>query len=356
MRIAQVCPYSLSSPGGVQGQVTGLSRVLAGMGHHVEVVAPCDGPPPNAQVRPVGTSVRVPANGSQAPVALSPACALRTVAALHDGDFDVVHLQEPLVPAPCLSALLASRRPLIGTFHRSGAGATYRMLGPLLGRLLDRLSLRVAVSPQARTTARDHLGGEYRLAFNAVDIEPFSSAVPTPTEGPTIFFIGRHEPRKGLGILLEAFATLPDDVRLWVASDGPQTQELRSRYGADGRIRWLGRVSDQERASRLRGADVVCAPSLRGESFGMVVLEAMAAGRPLVVSDLAGYRSVATDRKDALMVPPGDAAALAAALREVLGDPGLAQALGARGRERAEGLSMRRLAELYLDLYDEARR
>jgi len=351
VRIAQVCPYSLTVPGGVQGQVTGLARSLRSLGHHVVVLGPCDGPPPEPGVRPLGRSIPLAANGSVAPIAPDVACALRTIAALADEHFDVVHLHEPLVPGPTLTGLLYRDGPVVGTFHMAGASAAYRMLRPLLARWADRLTLRCAVSQDAIYTARQALGGRYELVFNAIDTLPFAKATPTPTAGPTVFFIGRHEPRKGLAVLLRAFASLPADTRLWIASDGPQTAELLAEHGGDPRIEWLGRIDDGERAARMRGADVVCAPSIHGESFGVVLLEAMAAGTPVVASDLPGYRTVATDGVDAVLVPPGDAGALAEGLRAVLGDRRLAEALSAAGEARAAELSMDRLAERYLDLF-----
>src|SRR5204862_7934819 len=166
------------------------------------------------------------------------------------------------------------------------------------------------------------------------------------------FFVGRHEPRKGLTVLLEAMQLLAADVHLWVASDGPETAELRARYGHDARIEWLGRIDEREKAARLRGADVFCAPSLRGESFGVVLLEGMAAQTPIVASDLPGYRNVARAGADALLVPPGDVDALAGALAGVLETPSCAERLVASGEQRAEEFSMDNLAARYLTLYE----
>jgi phosphatidylinositol alpha-mannosyltransferase len=153
-------------------------------------------------------------------------------------------------------------------------------------------------------------------------------------------------------VLLAAVHDLPDDVRVWVGGDGPQGAELRSRYRFDPRIEWLGRISDDERAARMRGCTVYCSPSVRGESFGMVLLEAMASGAALVASDLDGHRNVATDGLDALLAPVGDAEALAKALRRVLEDEGLRAELVAGGHRRAEQLSMGHLADRYLEIYD----
>jgi len=199
--------------------------------------------------------------------------------------------------------------------------------------------------------AQGALGGEYELLFNGIEVDRFAGAEPWPTDGPTIFFLGRHEPRKGLDVLLAALGDLPDDVHLWVGGDGPQSAELREEYGHDTRIEWLGRISDDERAARMRGCTVYCSPSVRGESFGMVLLEAMAAGCALVASDLDGHRNVATDGVDALLAPVGDASSLAKALRRVLDDSTLRAELIAGGRRRAEELSMGRLAERYSEIY-----
>lgn len=348
-----VCPYSLTLPGGVQGQVLALARVLRTLGHEVRVLGPADGPPPDAGVTPLGNSVPLAANGSIAPLAPDPACALRTIRALADEDFDVVHLHEPLTPGPCLTALLAASGPIVGTFHAAGVSAAYRWLGPLLRPVVQRVDRRFAVSPDARDLAARYLGGRYELVGNGIDVPRFAKATPMATDGRTIFFVGRHEQRKGLEVLLDAMASLPRDVRLWVAGDGPETARLRDRTAADPRVEWLGRVDDDELAVRMASADVFCAPSLHGESFGVVLLESMAARTPVVASDLPGYRNVARADREALLVPPGDASALAVALHRVLDDPVAAARLVAGGELRAESFSMEHLAERYADAYED---
>ena len=351
MRIGLVCPYSLTIPGGVQGQVLGLGRALRTMGHEVRVLGPCDGPPPDAGVTPLGRSVPTAANGSVAPIAPDPSAQLRTIRALRDEDFDVVNLHEPIAPGPTMTALLFASAPLVGTFHAAGESAAYRYLGWGLKRMARRLRHRVAVSPDAEALASGALGGTYERLFNGIEVERFAEGPTARVERPTVFFLGRHEPRKGLDVLLAALADLPDDVALWVGGDGPQTAELRATYGSDPRIEWLGRISDEERAARMRACTVYCSPSVRGESFGMVLLEAMAAGCALVASDLDGHRNVATDGVDALLAPVGDPAALAKAIRRVLDDDALRAELVAGGRQRADALSMTRLAERYVDIY-----
>lgn len=352
VRVALVCPYSLTLPGGVQGQVLGLARSLRSMGHATRVLAPCDGPPPDSGVTSLGSSVPFAANGSVAPIAPDPAAALRTIRALRDEDFDVVHLHEPLCPGPTLTALLFSDRPLVGTFHRAGASTAYKAFRPLVRWAANHLDVRCAVSPDARALAAEAMGGTYELLWNGIETERFAKATPWPTEGPTIFFMGRHEPRKGLDVLLAAMARLQGDVHLWVAGDGPATDELEAQTAADSRVEWLGRLSDEDAASRLRGADVFCAPSLHGESFGVVLLEAMAASTPIVASGLAGYRNVARHGVDALLVPAGDAGALAGALESVLADPTMARRLVAAGEARVGEFAMDRLAEKYVELYE----
>jgi phosphatidylinositol alpha-mannosyltransferase len=352
VRVGLVCPYSLTVPGGVQGQVLALARALRELGHEARVLAPCDGPPPEGFVTPLGNSIPFASNGSVAPLALDVPCALRTIRALRDEEFDVVHLHEPLCPGPTLTALLTAEHPIIGTFHRAGASRGYRRFRPIAQRVAARLDVSCAVSEDARRTASDANPVDYELVFNAIEVDRFTKADPTPTDGPTIFFLGRHEPRKGLDVLVAAMDDLPDDVHLWVAGDGPQTAELKERTKDDPRIEWLGRIGDGEVASRLRGADVFCAPSLHGESFGVVLLEAMAAGTAIVAGDLPGYRNVARPDEHAVLVPPGDPMALAAGIRRVLSDGSLVARLVAAGEQRAAEFSMDSLAQRYVDLYD----
>lgn len=355
MRIGLVCPYSVTLPGGVQMQVLGLARSLRSMGHDVRVLAPCDGPPPDGGVTPLGNSVPTAANGSVAPLAPDLPAQLRTLRALWEESFDVLHLHEPLAPGCTMTANVFKSAPTIGTFHAAGDSLSYKVFVPFVRRLAARLDHRCAVSEDARSLAQRYLGGEYSLVFNGIEVDRYAKATPWPTEGPTIFFVGRHEPRKGLAVLLEAMSLMPRDVRLWVGGDGPEREVLRAETAGDARIHWLGRISDEEKAQRLRGAHAFCAPSLRGESFGVVLLEAMAAEVPIVASDLPGYRNVARSGQDALLVEPGDSRALAGALRRVLEDRTEADALVESGNDRATQFSMDHLAERYVELYESIR-
>lgn len=352
MRIGIVCPYSISIPGGVQEQVLGLARAMRAKGHPTRVLAPADGPPPDGWVTPLGNSIPTAANGSVAPIAPDPSAQLRLIRAVRDEGFDVLHVHEPMVPGPSMTACLLKPTPLVGTFHAAGNTASYQMLTPALRWLAGRLDVRVAVSKEAESLAATYLGGTYEHLFNGIEVDRFADVEPWPTDGPTIFFLGRHEPRKGLDVLLAALPSLPQHVTIWIGSDGPDTERLKLEHAGDPRLVWLGRLSDEEKRRRLRGADVFCAPSLHGESFGVVLLEAMSADAAIVASDLTGYRLVARPDEDALLVPPGDADALAAALVRVLSDDARRAQLVASGRVRARSFSMDQLADRYLELFE----
>ena len=330
----------------------GLARELRRMGHEVRVLGPCDGAPPDTFVTPLGDSLPTAANGSVAPLAPDPSASLRTIRVLKDEEFDILHLHEPLSPGPTFTSLVMQMAPIVATFHAAGESASYKYLNAPLKAFASAIEHRVAVSKDAVLLAERYLGGEYEILPNGVEIERFA---PIPNEPKAsrraIFFCGRHEPRKGLEYLLKAHATMPDDVDLWIASDGPETDRLEREWAGDARVQWLGRISDAEKASRLRQAAVFCAPSLGGESFGVVLIEAMAANTPIVASSLDGYMNVATNMIDAILVEPADIAALEAGLRRVLDDPELATALVERGARRATDFSMKNLALRYEEIY-----
>ena len=246
-------------------------------------------------------------------MALWPTAAARAERFVRKGDFDVVHLHEPLAPMASYGFVLTAPLPMVGTYHRAGVSRWVRPLRPLAELVGRRMQIRVAVSESARETGLSSGGGDFEVLFNGVDMERFESAPPhRDTEGrPAVLFLGRHEPRKGLHVLLDAFATLDRPAVLWVAGDGPATEVQRRRHPPSDRVHWLGMLSEEEVASRLAGADVLCAPSLQGESFGMVLLEGMAAGCTVVASDIEGYR-----------VAAGGHATLVAARRRPCAGPG----------------------------------
>jgi phosphatidyl-myo-inositol alpha-mannosyltransferase len=355
LRIGMFSPYSLTLPGGVQGQVLALARALRLRGHDVRVLGPCDGPPPEPGITPLGNSIPTAANGSMAPIAPDASAVLRTIRALRDEEFDLLHLHEPFAPGPTITALIYKPCPIVGTFHAAGTSASYRYFRRALRSVSSRLDARCAVSDDAVLLAQGVVGGEFLQLFNGVEVERFANAEPILSDRRTILFVGRHEERKGLEVLLRTLPMLPADVDIWVTSNGPQTDTLRRTY-PDRRIHWLGRVSDTELARRFAGASLYCAPSLGGESFGVVLLEAMSAGTPVVASAIDGYRNVATDGLDALLTPPGDVSALAVALNATLaGGPAVEQRI-AVARKRAEGYSMAALATAYEGIYTDVLR
>lgn len=355
MKVSIVSPYSLSAPGGVQGQVLGLARALRLIGVDARVIGPCDGPPPEPGVTTVGPSVRFVSNGSISPMARAQKLASeRTLEALRSFQPDVVHLHEPLVPGPTSAALLGAEAAKVGTFHAAGEDGhpAYRALKKVAVSAARQLTIRTAVSADARQMAEEALGGSYIVLPNGVDLDRFAKADPVPTTRPAVLFLGRHEPRKGLAVLLDAWAGLDRDAVLWVASDGPETQALRERRTPN--VVWLGRITDDEKAARLKAATIFCAPALGQESFGIVLLEAMAAGTAVLASDIPGYRNVARPDQEALLVPPGDPEALRAGLRRLLDADGYRAELVEGGDLRVPEFSLGRLAERYLPVYETA--
>ena len=249
MRIGIVSPYSLTVPGGVQAQVLGLARELRRRGHEARVLGPCDGPPPESFITPLGDSLPLAANGSVAPLAPDPSAALRTLRALNDEQFDVLHLHEPLAPGPTSTALIVHRAPTVGTFHAAGASASYRLLKPALSRLLDRIDHKVVVSKDALALVQSHLGGEFEVLFNGVELEAIRSVVPWPAPDgslPVVLFCGSLEERKGLRVLIDAVRTHDVPVTVWIGSEGPDTAVLAALTAGDDSFFWIGRISDEE--------------------------------------------------------------------------------------------------------------
>jgi len=355
LRVMLSCPYSLSLVGGVQGQVLGLADALRELGVDARIIGPCDGPPPAPGIVSVGPSTRVQTNGSVAPIASGRPVARRTLEALRSFAPDVLHLHEPFAPGANHAALVGTTLPAVGTFHsaRSGRNALYDTFRTGLRPMLRRLSVATAVSAEAARQVELTFHTECEIVSNGVEIDRYDHAEPWPAPRvPAIMFVGRHEPRKGLEVLLDAFARLDRDAVLWVAGEGPQSAQLRSASPAS--VEWLGRISEDEKARRLRAATLACFPATEGESFGVVLLEAMASGAAVVASDIDGYRTVARDGIEARLVPPSDAEELAAALRAVIDDRAAHDALVVAGRARAAEFSMTHLAERFVAIYERA--
>lgn len=351
MRIGMICPYSLGVWGGVQTQVLGLARALRKQGLAVQVLAPCDGLPPEPWVTPLGNSIPYAQNGSLAPLAPDAAAQLRVLAAIWDERFDLLHLHEPLAPGPTLTSLIVKPVPIIGTFHASGTIGAYRYMRPVVRRLARRLDDAVAVSPEAAAMASKYLGRDYDVLFNGIEFQRFASAEPHKKSGPTVFFLARHEERKGLSVLLKASELVSDEVTIWIGGTGPETEELKKEHSKNPRLVWLGEVSNAEKESRLKAADVFCVPSLHGESFGVVLLEGMAAGTPVVASDIEAYRVVSRQGQDVGLFDNGDPVDLAKELERALtaGPDIERQVDSANGR--AQQFSMDLLANHYIERF-----
>ncbi|HEU5002835.1 MAG TPA: glycosyltransferase family 4 protein [Actinomycetota bacterium] len=314
MKVGIVCPYDWSFPGGVRSHILGLAAALREVhGVGVEILAPATDPEPD--IWRCGGSIGIPANGSVARLSFGPGPRRRVLERLEVGDLDVLHVHEPAIPSLSLLALGAARIPAVGTFHASAErSAGYALARPLLRSRLDRLGVRIAVSAAARQLIGSYFPAPYRLIPNGIPAGRFARAFPDPEVleyRPCVLFVGRPEPRKGFDVLLAAMEEVrrhlpvtlvttaaPPDAPVWVRS--------------------VGRVPDDRLPGIYAAADVFCAPSLAGESFGIVLVEAMAAGTPVVCSALPGYREAAAGA--ARFAPAGDPAALSQALLEVLTD------------------------------------
>src|SRR5215475_921189 len=365
MRVGLVCPYSWDIPGGVQAHVRDLAETLLAMGHQVSVLAPADEDIPREwYVVGAGRAVPVRYNGSVARLQFGPLSAARVRRWLRDGRFDVLHVHEPVAPSLSLLACMLARGPIVATFHTAttrsrSLAAAHGVLQPFM----EKIRGRIAVSAAARKVQVEHLGGDAVEIPNGVAVERFASAGPLPgypREGGTVGFIGRYdEPRKGMAVLVAAMAALAaarPRLELLVAGRGDAEQLHASLPAAlAGRVRLLGQVSEADKARMLRSVDLYCAPNLGGESFGIILLEAMAAGTPIVASDLGAFRRVLTSAGDGLagvLVPTGAAAALTAAVGDLLGDPGRRRALAERGTLVAAGYDWRVVAAQVVDVYE----
>lgn len=368
MKVVQVSPYDISVFGGVQAHVTHLAGALRQRGHQVLVISPGDPARSSAWIKRVGGALKVPFNDSVAPIALRPAAVRRTRAAIAEFEPDLVHVHEPAVPWVSLTAALKAPQPVVGTFHAwSDRDTAYRLARPIAARAAARLAARIAVSPAAAEYHAAALGipeGDFRIVPNGVDVTRFADATPIPGIGgesaPTLLFVGRLEERKGLEILIRAFPILKTTrprLRLLVVGDGPERDRCQNLL--PGKLRsdvvFLGRVDDDDLARFYRSCDLFVAPAIGGESFGIVLLEAMAAGATVVASDIPGYRSVVHDKVDGCLVPPGDHKQLADTLDVLLANAALRRAMGKQARINAAAYDWDSVAEAVTDVYDSVR-
>ncbi|CAN5520164.1 phosphatidyl-myo-inositol alpha-mannosyltransferase [soil metagenome] len=332
MRIGMVCPYSFDVPGGVQSHVLQLAEVMVARGHVVSVLAPSS---PDASLPDYvvsgGKAVPIPYNGSVARLRFGPATHRKVKRWLAEGEFDVLHLHEPNAPSLSMLALQAAEGPIVATFHTSTTKSlTLSVFQGILRPYHEKIVGRIAVSDLARRWQMEALGSDAVEIPNGVDVASYATASPLdgyPRPGKSVLFLGRYnEPRKGMAVLLAALPTLVErfaDIEILIVGRGDE-EELREEAGdLASHLRFLGQVDDADKARALRSADVYCAPHTGGESFGIVLVEAMAAGTAVVASDLDAFRRVLLDGEAGKLVPVDDPEAMASALIEVLSDDAL---------------------------------
>lgn len=373
MRIALVSPYSWTYPGGVTRHIEALADRFIATGHEVSVLAPYDPddafgarlhrgarplerPPPEYLIG-LGRTIGFPANGAVSNISITPYAVQTLRRELARGGYDVVHLHEPVTPVVAWDPLCSSDLPLVGTFHCYSTNPFSNNLARLLGarRRLNRLNVRIAVSEAAAWTGSRFFGGHYRVIPNGVELGPSPPPRPFAAGQPLrLVFVGAAVERKGLAVLLRAFEALREHLAVELTVVGASAQEiaplLLDRLG----VRALGKVDDAAKAACLREADILVAPSLGGESFGMVLTEAFAAGIPVVASDIPGYAGVVRHGVEGLLVPPGDAAALASALRDIAIDHRRRASMAQAAAAAAPRYAWEHVAAEVLDAYGDA--
>lgn len=372
MRVGLVCPYTWNVPGGVQQHIRGLAEALLDMGHHVSVIAPTDEVPEGqagtraAEALPpyvvsAGRAIPVPYNGSVARLAFGFRAASRVRRWLRDGRFDVLHVHEPTAPSLSLLACWAADGPIVATMHTSISRSRVLAAGhPVLQSALEKIGGRIAVSEAARRTLVEHLGEDAVLIPNGVATHRFARAEPLPGwpgDGGSLGFLGRlDERRKGLQVLLSAFRVLAPSrpgLRLLLAGPG-EGDEVRRSLPDDllARVTRLGRVTEDEKVRAYHSVDAFVAPNLGGESFGIVLAEAMAAGAPIVASDIAAFRHVLRDGRAGTLFEAGDPGALAEAAGALLDDPARRAVLSQRARVAVRAYDWRTVARDVVRVYE----
>jgi phosphatidylinositol alpha-mannosyltransferase len=342
LRVAIVAPYDLSVPGGVNTQIRGQARALRQIGHTVDVFGPASRALSSGE-HALGRAMSITMGGTESGLGLDPRASAAAVR-LGRGTFDVIHVHEPLTPLVPWLVVAAAHAPLVGTFHvhRETGHRLYALWKRLLTPLVRRLRARLAVSDAARRTVAAHFPGDYEIVPNGIDVEEFRRPRPRPPALPVnrrvVLYVGRLEPRKGVEALIRAMTSVQKsapDVTLAIVGDGSERASLAALAGSRDAVHFAGRVDDAELAAYIHAADVVCSPARGGESFGIVLLEAMAAGKPIVASRIEGYQALVDKAGCARLTAPGDVEALARELTALLASPDLQRRLGHAGAAAA---------------------
>ncbi len=364
MRIGIVCPYSFDLPGGVQFHVRDLAEVFLGQGHHVSILAPASD---SKHLPPYmvsgGRAVPVPFNGSVARLNIGPVAAAKVSRWLEAGDFDVLHLHEPFTPSVAVLALWAAEGPIAATFHSSTLRSrTYQAANPIIRPIMEKITGRIAVSEDARRTVSTHVGGDAVVIPNGVFVDRFAQAHPREDwvgtlERPTVAFLGRmEEPRKGMPVLaaaLPAVLRVVPGLRVLVAGPG-DPDEVRKGMTAEvaAACEFLGAVSDEDKARLLTSVDVYVAPNTGGESFGIILIEAMSAGATVLASDIPAFVRVLDGGRAGATFVNEDPASLAERLLDLLQDPLLREHIAAIGRRRADAFDWSTVAQDVMAVYE----
>lgn len=348
MKVAIVCPYDWSHPGGVKSHIRGLAGALGRRGVEAQVIAPASAS--ESDIFVAGKPVPISFNGSIARLCFSPSALSRLKNHLASENFDLIHVHEPAIPSVSMLALAAGRYPAVATFHAAADGSLgYRAAKPVLHSIMNRISIRIAVSTAARALIAKHFPGNYEIVPNGIDFRSWAESAADPEVEalkPVALFVGRPEPRKGLNVFVQAMEMVRSVSDVQAVAVGPRAADVPP---------WMigtGPVGPDRLPRIMRAADIFCAPSLGGESFGIVLAEAMAAGVPVVCSNLPGYREAAAGA--ARQVEPGDAVDTARAMTSVLGDPSCREEMRRMGTARAKELDWDLLSVKIVKLYGKA--
>lgn len=362
LRIGIVCPYGWDAPGGVQAHIRDLAQYLLAHGHQVSVLTPAvdeDSLPP--YVVSAGKPIAIPYNGAVARVLFGPIAFARVRQWITQGNFDLLHLHEPAIPSLSLLACWAAEGPMVGTFHAaSKRQRAIFAIGPILEPVIEKLAARIAVSEAARLTLTAHLETDAIVIPNGIYGERFAAGEVRPEwSGNTLGFIGRfEEPRKGLSVLLDALSVVArfvPDVRVLIAGPG-ESEDLIKKVDPQlrNRITFLGRLSEEEKADFLTSVSLYVAPNTGGESFGIILAEAMASGACVLASDIPAFRSMLGEGKFGAIFPSEDSTQLARTIIELLRDDQKRNALANAGREHAKIFDWERVAKQIFSVYEMA--